>query len=731
MIPLMELTRSRSNRTVLMLTATMLLPSCSVYDIRQLIASADNAMLIRQDGSHNALSMAAVSEIPTHLNGVSVDPKQLPVTPSNSLAIKTALKPSPSPVTNLEQAQKTLINYLATIEHQPETVEKLLPDAELIAARYPEDTLLQSLLQRMSRYSDWQPVSAIINSAGIDFISVEGWQPESPFIRTRRALLPPVAKNEHVIFGDQRLVLLLTNLNTVTLNIDARLDDLPFLPEAPTQLLYQLDEHPAQQVLLTDKEDWRRLSLNIPTGEHSLRIYQQNPVGNQYVKLRFDDAMTDLAVTQERPYFISTAEAPLELYSLGPSQLRIDELEAGVTSYRYQQVPEGWQKISLPPPKGKPRSLLRVSQRVGVLQPKPINNRIIQRSIFPVAEPEAVLSTAPTKHKVELIDAFKLGRQEDGALSAGLDLVRRNNQQESGAMLSEEQFAQYRLNYRYFDEPRDAYWNTLGFVRTREHGGSSFGLDQSVYFNPDWLPFSVRSNAKIVAQVPHDRLEALGQWNVSFANAYNLHPKTRLIPSLSFFARAMSLRTGSLDERMKLKVDQDIYTPYKADHTAGMTPELTLEHRPWLDTLWSGKIAMGTNESFDVSRADHYRTEAHWQQMLGSVMLDASYRITFYQPDADRNTASKRSYAGLELNWQRWTDQQNRIEVAAQYNYDLERRANLATLSFTYHFGAGRGLRDFAPNELDFRDIRQRQFANGHNNVMRNVDQCTEHCPTP
>jgi len=722
MKPLMKPTHSRSNRTALLLTAMTLLPGCSVYDIQQLIAPANSALLIRQDGQHNGLSVPDTDETLTHLNGVSVDPKQLPVTPSASLAVNTALNPSLSPVTSLEQAQKALIQYLATIEQQPEAAEKLLAEAEQIVERYPDDALLQSLLQRMSRYSDWQPVSAIINSAGIDFVSVEGWQPENPFIRTRRALLPPVAKNEHVIFGDQRLVLLLTNLNAVFLRIDARLDDLPFLPEAPTQLLYQLDDRPAQQLLLKDKEDWRRLSLSIPSGEHSVRIFQLKPVGNQYVKLRFDDAMTNLAVAQERPYFISTAQTPLELYSQGPSQLRIDELDAGVTSYRYQQVPEGWQKISLPPPKGKSRSLIRVSQRVSVLQPKPVNNRIIQRSLLPVAEPEAVSTPSVAKGKVELIDVYKLGRQEDGTLSAGLDLVRRNNKQESGAMLSEEQFAQYRMNYRYFDEPRNAYWNTLGFVRAREHGGSSFGLDESVSYNPDWLPFTVRSSAKVVAQVPHDQLEALGQWNLSFANAYNLHPKTRLIPSLSFFARAMSLRTRTLDDQMKLKVDQDVYTPYKADHMAGLTPALTMEHRPWLDTIWSGKVGAGSNEDLNFTSPDHYSTEAHWLQLLGSVMLDASYTSTFYQADADRNSASRRSYAGLELNWQCWTAYQNRIEVSAQYSHDMERRADLATLSFTYHFGAGRGLRDFAPNELDFRDIRQRQFANEHNNVMRNVD---------
>ena len=374
----------------ILLTTVIALSGCSVYDFKQLLASSDTALLIRQESEHNALSIPVEGDPVTHLNGVRVDPKQIPVTPSNSLAVQTGLRESPTPVTNLEQAQKTLIHYLTVVEEQPERIEKLITDAEQLAQRYPDDALVQSLFQRLSRYSDWQPVNSIINNAGIDFVSVNGWQPESPFIRTRRALLPPVADNEHVIFADQRLILLLTNTATVSLHIDARLDDVPFLPESPTTLVYQVDDGANRRIQLLDKADWLRFTLSVPAGEHAVRIYQEQPIGNQYVKLRFDDHLSNLSLAQERPYFISTAEAPLTFYSQGPSAIRIDELNDGVISYRYQNVPEGWHTISLPPPAGKPRSLLRVSQRVVNLQPEPPRNRISQRSLITVPAPIAV-----------------------------------------------------------------------------------------------------------------------------------------------------------------------------------------------------------------------------------------------------------------------------------------------------------------------------------------------------
>ncbi|MEQ1485421.1 hypothetical protein [Methyloglobulus sp.] len=759
-----------SGRLAALLMALTLLSGCSILtDVKQLITPSNAALLIVQNGQAKALTVQDAGEKFTHLKGVRVDPKQIPVTPSRSIAIEkdatdTPLLSSAFSITEatLEQAQKTLIRYLAMVEEQPERIEKLLTEAEQLAQRYPDDSLLQSLWQRLSRYSDWQPVNSIISSAGIDLVSFKGWQPESPFIRARRALLPPMADNEHIVFGDQRLVLLLVNQATVSLHVDARLEDIPFLPQSPVVMLYQVDDNPPQHIALADKEDWKHFSLAISAGEHAVRFYQQQSVGNQYIKLRFDETGGELAVTQERPYFISTAAQPLAFYAQGPTALRIDELDGDTITYRYQNVPEGWQTISLPPSPGKPRSLLRVSQRVVNLHPTPPNNRVIKRTLKPVAEPEVVAKTPVTADKVDLIDAFKLGKQEDGTLSAGLDFVRRNNTQESVETLNEEQFSQYRVNYRYFDEQNNAYWNTQGFLRIREHGDPSFGFEESIYYNPDWLPFNIRSNAKIIAQVPHDKLEALGQWNLTLAQAYNLHPKTRLIPSLTFFARAMSLHTTSFDLAdlglskddlnylSKIgnafeKIDQDVFTPYKSDHTAGLIPALTLEHRPWLDTVWSTKFSEGSNEDFDITLPDYYKTEVHWQQLLGNVTLDASYRITFFQGDdylnqpssnspskltlsPNRKHASKRSYAGLELNWQQWTDHQNRLELAAQYSYDIERKAHLATLSFTYHFGEGRGLRDFAPGEIDFRDIRQRQFVDGHNNLIRDADQCAFPC---
>ncbi|MBK8816250.1 MAG: hypothetical protein IPN42_12480 [Methylococcaceae bacterium] len=720
------------------LISALTLTGCAIdSDFEQLFAEPNSVIVIKQKGRDNELVVPVEKMAVTQAQTLVLDPKGISAKSSQSIAVEnenlSGIGATQS-LSDLEKAQKTLIRYLSLVEGQPEKIEKVWIDAEQLAQHYPDDKLVQSLWQRLSQFSDWQPVNSIIGSAGIDIASFNGWRPETPALRVRKALLPSIEESEQVILGDQRLVLVMVNEAKTDLKVEVKLEDIPFLPQVPALLLYQVDESPPKQILLKDNDDWRQIALAVPVGEHAIRFYQEKPLGNQFIKLRFDERSGRIGVTQERPYFISTNESPLEFYSQGPTEIRIDELNDGKIAYRYQKVPEGWHTIRLLPPEGSARALYRVSQRVVNFAPKKPNNRIVQRELTTV--PDVKLSEKPSikADKVELIDAFKLGKQQDGTLSAGLDFVRRNNKQESGINLPEEQFMQARANYRYFDEPNDVYFNTAGFARHREFGGPTLGLDESVYYNPDWLPFNVSGNAKVNAQAQADNLEALAQMNLTLSQGYNIVPKVRLLPSVTFFARTLSLDDQSarkFQDDQRNQIDQDVYTPYKSQHKAGFNSALNVQARPWLDTLLWTRVGMGTNEDFNVGHPDHYNTEAHWQQIFGSMALDAYYRVAFYQPDNDRAQAQTRSYAGLEANWQHWLYNQQRLEISAQYSYDIERKANLAMLGLTWHFGEGRGLRDFAPNEIDFRDIRQRQFVNGLNNSMRIDNRCVPPCSEP
>ncbi|MDQ7089462.1 MAG: hypothetical protein Q9M50_02290 [Methylococcales bacterium] len=256
--------------------------------------------------------------------------KTLPFTPSDSLTISAKVLTvaevlNLEKISNLKQAKLRMMHYVRLFEADAAGIEKILLPAEKLRVLYLNDALIQSLWQRIARFTQWQTVESVESNAGLRFIDIEGWQPESPFIRTRKALLPYVANNEHLIFSDQRLVLFSQNLKRVSLHIEARLNDVPFLPEVDAYLFYRIDEKPPQKIHLKRQQGWQTFTVYLPKGEHSLRFYQPKALGNQFVKLRFDDHVSDLSFTQERGYFVSTKNEPVKINLQGSTRLRIDE----------------------------------------------------------------------------------------------------------------------------------------------------------------------------------------------------------------------------------------------------------------------------------------------------------------------------------------------------------------------------------------------------------------------
>jgi len=593
--------------------------------------------------------------------------------------------------------------------------------AEQLFTQYSDDPQIKSIWQRLSRSTQWQTQGNIINSAGMQFVEVNGWQPENTLLQTRKSLLEPVRQNEHLLFDDKTYVFSMYNLSATKLHLSLRLLDVPFLPEMDAQLYYQLDEETPLQVDLSRQQTDRTLTLSIPKGQHQLRFYLPQPVGNQFIALSFDDHANDLAMQQERAYFVSTVQQPLQVYVQGPAMLRIDEWVNGKSDSHYHAVTkQGWQRLYFPPTGGKTESLFRVKQRTRTASIKQISNRLIKRDLVPVANSQ--LSPEPLEKEsfLHVHDAFQLGKQEQGTWSLAVDLQRRNNIQEDSSLSKPEQFAQYRLEHRFFDQALQAYWSSQGLARVREEGDPTFGVSETLFLQPESWPFQVKLKAKAFVQIVEEEPEWIGQIDFALSKIYQLMKKTSLRPELSVFKRYLSLKNDSRlqdgDDDFKSQLDQDVYSDYKADHTQGLNTALSIRHRPWLDTLWIGRLAAASNEDFNPFNPDYMSLQAQWRQYLDDFQLNAGYRVSFYQNDQDRSTGLSRSQLKLDLNWQNWSVKQNRMELSFQYQYDIEKKAHLPKLSMTIHFGEGRGYRDFRSGELDFLPLMQQRIPHEQNN---------------
>jgi hypothetical protein len=432
-----------------------------------------------------------------------LQPEQLPLTLSSAQAVpfdSITLNLVPN---SLQQAQLAMISYVWQIESLPDllTNKEILVAAEQLTLQYPNDPKIGTLWQRLSRHTQWQKLGNIINPAGVQFVPIKGWAPESTALEARKNLLEPVQPDEHILFSDKVLVFSMYNTAPISLHTSVRLLDVPFLPEQDADLIYQVDDGELHKVHLSRNNNGKQLTLKIPVGDHQIRLYIAESIGNQFVALRFNDHAHDLSLQQERAYFLSTVQQPLQVYVRSPTMLRIDEWRQGASYNSYQAITEvGWQTVSFAPTQGQQESLLRVKQRILTTGSKKITNRIVERDL--VSVPESKLSPELTRAlaSITLVDEYKLGAQEDGTWSTGLDFQRRNNVQEDSRLIAPEQFVQFRVEHRYFDKSLQGYWFSQGLARYRERGGPTFGLKGAFDWQPKAWPVNTKFKAHIFVQ---------------------------------------------------------------------------------------------------------------------------------------------------------------------------------------------------------------------------------------
>jgi hypothetical protein len=629
------------------------------------------------------------------------------------------------PVENEQNALSRMLALLWVAEKDPERYSAALVQAERLIRHYPSLVELQPIWNRLKRHSRWSQLSNIYNSAGMRSIEGQGWQPDNIALRIRKALLQPFPADEEVLSGSDRLVLAMLNRSPTRLQLSLRLETLYFLPRQPVELVYQVDGKESRTMSIMPDHPEQMVQIPIPAGEHQLRLFLRQPVINHFLRLRFQEDNHPVIVRWERAYQLATSEQPLQFYMLGPGWLRIDEWRDGETFSRFQDVADGWQLVTLNPSEGRKESLLRVNQRrYGPEEPQGGAAQVVKRTLEPVPGPVVRLPDIPPANRVHFEDAFPLGRQQDGSWSLGVSLVRRNNLQEDISPNLPEQFTEFFVTHRYFNEPRHTYFESGALGRIREYGGPTVGFNEMVEYRPDWTSLNFRLQGSLFFQVPEDKQEWSGLLRLAAFQRYDLSPKTSLHPYLSVFGRYLSLRDDlrvRVDDNFKRKVDQDIFTPYKADHRSGVVAALGLRHRPWLDTRWSVRGSVVSNENMNVFVPDHFGVRVDWDQLLGPVAASLNYLATFYLEDGDRTRRIIRDRVNLGLSWNYWLANQNRLELALDYTYDIDRKNNLGFLAFTWHFSDGRGYRDFRPGAFPFRNIRRRQVPQDRNNVVSDV----------
>ena len=618
-----------------------------------------------------------------------------------------------------------LLLWLA--EQQPDRAVEALSLAHALQAAHPHVSALTSLLARLSRNSIWQSVTSVQHSAGVRYLPINGWSPENPAQRIRKALLAPLRTDEHILSGLGRLVLSLHNTQPATLRISLSTEVLAHLTSEPLTVMYQIDDQPAHTIPLSPGEPYR-LELKVPEGQHTLRVSLDNPLTNQFLRLQVAEngaATSPQALVRsiERAYHVATHQEPIRLLVLGPAWLRVDEWRDSRIRTRYRAVPPGWQPIRIAPDANQSERLVRIHQRVTAPTPPPLRARAVTVQPELLPEPLGQLAHHPTSPVVVLQDAYPLGQQEDGTWSFNSKWVSRTNVQEDTRLGENERFWELGATHRYFDADRRLYYETDLLGRARTDGGPTLGLKGHLVYRPRWRRLTLGLSGKAFVQLPawDSDTAASATLQASAAQRFDIGTKVFHLPSLALFGRVLSMDNAS--ENASGRVDQDVFTPYKADHRAGLTLAERITYRPWLDTLWSARLALTTNEDLDIFAPDRLTLRLQWKQLVGAFQINTAYRYAHFFADDDRDSAKDRHTLYLDTRWEHWRPAgQHRLEVRLRLRYDPVSSDLGVLLGVAWHMGSGRGYRDFRPGSIDFRDVRQHRIPQVFNNRLYDAE---------
>lgn len=611
-------------------------------------------------------------------------------------------------------------------EQNPAMHERALVEAEALGARYPVNAELQSRLSRLSRDALWQPATGIQDSAGQRHIEVSGWQPESPALRARKALMRDYGAADQMVSGNGRLVFTLRNLRPTSVELHLTRDDVAQLAPMPLQAFYQLDGAAPVAITLSAVKNRQSVSLKVPAGDHVLRVGIAKPLADQFLRVRLAERGPAVPMNVlERPWHVATRSEPLRIAVAGPAWLRIDELRDGRVESRYQLVSANFEEMLLVPADRRAEALYRVHQRVLVPGSTPVLPRVAEVTPDPVAQPYARVENLASARYVEFQDGFPLGGQEDGTWSYSAQLARRRDTQGGAGNIQAENFLQLSATHRYYDEDRRTYFRTEMLGRLRDASGPTLALLESVEHRPVWATLNFSLDAGLYLQRPGGGLPVGGnEWSAfikgTVSQKRDIDPKSYHMPRLSLFARHFSMNPAAAPATEQ--VDQDVYTSYKATHRHGLEVGDTLYHRPWLDTMWYGGASLVSNENLNVGRPDHLGLKAGWQQLLGKLQLDASYQHHSYFADDLRTQSSNQRAWLLDASWNQWSSQQNRAESGFRLRHDSDTGAFTGMLYFTWYDSNGRRYRDFRPGEVDFRDLRTREIPSIPNNAVKELE---------
>jgi hypothetical protein len=632
-----------------------------------------------------------------------------------------------------QEVQNRLAQLVEIAEFEPVLRETAQIAGEMLVFQHGMPPQGQDLLARLTSDREWAPLPITPSSAGLRIIETAPDAPESIPLRIRQALLPPAPIHAFVISGAHVFTWTLKHVQPRQVQVRVQLDKAGLQPAAAMNVLCQIDDQPPVRMSLTPAQPAQATQLTAPVGDHCIRVWIDDPVINQFIRLVLNESVATVAgdavsVAEEPParemraYQIATRQEPVHFTLTGPALLRVDEWRQGQSSYQHRTIEAGIQTVTLLPPEGRSEALYRVFQRITRTN-APVSRRVItQRELVPVPPPRLVLPGLDVPSVVALSDFYRLGRQEDGTGSVGLQMARcRPFEIANNLDRVANEFIEGDLSYRKQSKSETLWFRTDLLGRLHQQGDATVGLREWIFGDPKSTSWNWRwEGAAYLGHLTGSQGPAGSEWEASlqtsaFVNRrWAISPRMDHTPFAGGFARYLTLDDG--EARGFDYIDQDLFSYYRYQHRWGLLLGDQLQYRPWLDTEWNATVSLTSNEDFNLFRPDHWGMRLAWLQLLGPARVEAAYQFKHFFEDSDRNKASYRHAVSLEVAGEHWIRGRHRIEAGLLVRHDWPDEDNSFFLTIAWHFSNGRGYRDYHSRETDFREIRRRNSSGSYNN---------------
>ncbi len=650
-------------------------------------------------------------------------------------------------------------NSIAPTEQQGAEVNLMrmnqIASLQKLVQEHPQHQDLRRLFNQVKTGATWKRMEQFDRRAGVYTERAQRWRPDNPPIRIRKSLQGNFIP-QRALLGDDPLILDLTSIFSPEIEVSLRRPRVGFLPIAETTVMWEINgKH--DQVTLKGHDDVETFRVKISPENSQIALWMPQPYANHYVHVNIKEVLANGTVDPEsdvsanlgsvmRSYHVATEEEPLRFRVSGPNVIRVDELIEEEIVTRLIPVTEELRTFEFVPSDGRRVARYRIYEMNLNNEASPIyrapptpskkNRHWINATVAEVFDQVEQNFTAEdldllglrspdsSQVDVDVVDSSQLGLQESGTTGLHFGYRSRRPLEEFLDGGQPGQFFEVGLTNHYYDQWKNEYRKSQWLLRPRLGSGPTFGFRHSRF-----------NSNRIVDDAPDSGADSWGplqsQWDVfafgqyagtpllpdshsfpwtaglsgSISRKHHFSPNLSHQPRLGFHGRFLSEDVNGFAPG---ELDQDIFTRYKRNHRYGLRLSDRFVYQCCLDRRVYFQPRLNGNE--DQLIPDNAGFEIGSDQLFGPIQLHVDYRMTGFFSDNDRIETAIQNVFRVDIKAERWHRGGHRSEIDFSIAHALDGGTSVGFF-FHHYFNDGRGYRDFNPNSILFRSLKQERAA--------------------